>query len=409
MEEGGCSLWHLLPHDILLMIIERLDFIECHCVSAVCGNWRSCCKTSKSFLMPKDTIPWLMTRKSRENKPCDAVIKLYRPSTNKTYKIVLPEIKGMVCLYSKDGWLLLYKLKPYKYKQDNLKLCLLNPFSMDKMELPELKSEGLISMTKGTFSTHLKCPDCVIVTTGELTSGVTFYVWKKGNDTWKEKYVQDDRFSLFSLSNIWLCDDQLYCFTKYRQCFAFDTDLNFKRRNSFRETIDMSHNMTVYKNELFAFSMEDTLSTSFLKKISNVYKFDRFIMDWVTDDDGVSNMIWFNNRFNDDIGLVVREDCTDARRSVFLNGLKLHGCQIKPSSEEVHFNTSGFKFVYAFTMNNMLGLREHSFMEREQQRKSREQKWLLRGFRKGEILRKGLAPFIVYGRKQGIWNWVNVA
>ncbi|PIA38993.1 hypothetical protein AQUCO_02700283v1 [Aquilegia coerulea] len=387
-EEGGCSLWHLLPHDILLMIIERLDFIECHCVSAVCGNWRSCCKTSKSFLMPKDTIPWLMTRKSRKNKPCDAVIKLYRPSTNKTYKIVLPEIKGMVCLYSKDGWLLLYKLKPYKYKRDNLKLFLLNPFSMDKMELPELKSEALISITKGTFSTHSKCPDCVIVIIGKLTIAVTLYVWKKGNDTWKEKYVHDDHVCLYSIGNIWLCDDQLYCFSKYGHCCVYDTDLNFKRRNSFRERIDMSHNMTVYKNELFAFSMKDTFVNAFQKPISNVYKFDHFIMDWVTDDDGVSSMIWFNNRLNDDIGFVTKEECTEARRSVLLNGLKLNGCQIKPSTEEVYYKTGGFKFVYDFTLNNMLGSKKLSFLEREQQRKSREG-WLRKRVCNGEIIRKG--------------------
>ncbi|KAF5179032.1 hypothetical protein FRX31_031375 [Thalictrum thalictroides] len=248
--------------------------------------------------MPKDTIPWLMTRKSRKKKPCNDVIKLYRPTTNKTYKIVLPEINGMVCLYSKDGWLLLYKLKRYR-------------------------------------------------------------------------------------------------------------DLNLKRGISPMKMIDMSdmsHNVTVYKNELFAFSRMET----FEKQISNVYKFDHFSMDWVTDDDGVSNMIWFNNRLNDDIGFVVKEECTEARRTVFLNGLKLQGCQVIPSTEEVYHKTCRFKFVYDFTLNNMLGYSNSSFMERELQIKSREER-LLKVYFNGDIIRKEFASFFVYGKKQGIWNWVNVA
>ncbi|PIA38995.1 hypothetical protein AQUCO_02700284v1 [Aquilegia coerulea] len=176
-EEKEYSLWHLLPW----MIIERLDFIDCHCVSAVCGNWRSGWKSYcslASFPLPTDAIPWLMTKKNRYS----GAIKLYRPSTNKTYRNEMPEINGTDCLYSKDGWLLLHEMEPKKKKYENVKLCLINLFTMDKIELPELKTNKQIFITKGTFSIiQSKCPDCVIV----INNCGTLYAWKKGSDTWK--------------------------------------------------------------------------------------------------------------------------------------------------------------------------------------------------------------------------------
>ncbi|KAF5177053.1 hypothetical protein FRX31_033360 [Thalictrum thalictroides] len=95
VEEEEYSLWHLLPRDVLWMIIEGLDLLDFDSVSAVCGNWKSGCKSyctisKKSFPLPKDTLPWLMTRKNRNS----SVIKLYRPSTNRTYNIDMPEING---------------------------------------------------------------------------------------------------------------------------------------------------------------------------------------------------------------------------------------------------------------------------------------------------------------------------
>ncbi|PIA38996.1 hypothetical protein AQUCO_02700285v1 [Aquilegia coerulea] len=415
IEEKEYSLWHLVPHDVLWMIIERLDLIACDCVSAVCGNWRSVYKsyrTFKSSPMPKDTIPWLMTRKNNGME-----IELYQPSTNRTYKIDMPEINGTDCLYSKDGWLLLHELlEPSKSTYENIKLCLINLFTRDKMELPELKTNKQIFITKGTFSTYSSnCPKCVIIITGDINKRVTVYAWTEGSDKWKGRklsYV----INAYNMTNIWLCDTtkHLYCFTTKGDCFAFNTDLKLIPRNIYPKKSDKLENMTVCGDELFAISMMDTV----LSEVS-VYKFpynDIIQDDWLRISD-VSSMIIFKN---DDISFMVREECTQAR-SLLLNNLKKHGCQIIPSTKKMYHKVVFENESYAlfqgtvyqydrsirkwvkFKFNNLMRSSEDiGIIEREQQMKAKEQLLV----KKLQNVQK--VPFIVCGTETGISTWINV-
>ncbi|KAF5183823.1 hypothetical protein FRX31_026588 [Thalictrum thalictroides] len=399
MVEEEYSFWHLLPHDVLWMIIERLDpdLIECDYISAVCGNWRSgfksyCTIIKPSFRLPKDTIPWLMTTRNNGTG-----IELYRPSTNKTYNIDFPEIYGTHCLYSKDGWLLLHKLEPRQCQYKNMKLCLINLFTRDKVELPELKTKNQNFITKGTFSsTYSNCPNCAIILTADVDMKVTLYAWKKGSDLWKRSKFDYDLMNAYNMLNIWLCDDQLYCFTTKGHCYAYDTDLNSTQ--TYPSNIDKLDNMTLCGNELFAFSVMDTAEV-------NVFKFFSCISrkDWFRISD-VSNIIFFKN--DDCISFMVMEEC----RSLLLKNLKKHGCQIKSSKkfnqkvvfeketylvcldDVYHYNRSTRKLV-KLKFNNLL-----SSSEREQQMNAKTE-LLVKKLRMLACDRTKEVPFIVCGTK----------
>ncbi|KAF9616135.1 hypothetical protein IFM89_028601 [Coptis chinensis] len=304
-KKRGSSLWSLLQQDILWLIIEHLDFIDCQCVSAVCRNWRSACKnycTISSFRTPDDQIPWLMSQNSQPN----SMVEFYRPLTNKTHKIYLPEIFATLCLYSKDGWLL---LRPYA----NHQLFLLNLFTKDKIDLPKLIVDPKNFISKGTFSTQLKSPNCVIVVANNYNCDKgAIYGWKTGAATWKEYDLSGPPVAY--ISNIWLTDNLFYYFFSHgTKGVVLDVDLNFLQNILFSKRTHVSYNMTVCENELYAIS-EDA---------SDVYRFDRSAMDWVTVDS--SNLICFYGKMFSDTGAMIREQGRKAH--LLLDNLISRGCQ----------------------------------------------------------------------------------
>ncbi|KAF9616136.1 hypothetical protein IFM89_028602 [Coptis chinensis] len=331
-KKRGSCVWSLLQQDILWIVIERLDLIDCHCLSAVCRNWRSACKnycTLRSFQMPKDRIPWLMLRKTQPN----SMVEFYRPTTNKTHKIHLPQLFATFCLYSKDGWLL---LRPYT----NHKFFLLNLFTNEKVDLPELHMDREIFILKGTFSTHLKSPNCVIVATSTTLCplGPTYriYGWTSGATTYWKEYKLSGPHAY--ISGIWLSDNQFYHFNKFgTEGFVFDMDLNLKSSISLSKRTNSSYNMIVCENELLAFS-EDAL---------DVYRFDPCVMDWVTVDS--RNLICFLGKVNRDTSFMIREE--ESQVQSLLNHFINNGCYKERRQGPVIFVYDSMETPYANQTN----------------------------------------------------------
>ncbi|KAF5189007.1 hypothetical protein FRX31_021414, partial [Thalictrum thalictroides] len=253
---------------ILWLILQFMDFIDFHSISAVCKNWKLACK-SYCPPSPNDPIPWLLTEYAATIKStflAEKHIRVYRPLTNKTYKINVPDIGAKCrCLHSKDAWLLLHFVDCV-HLTNRLVLC--NLFTLNKIDVPSPKLRVIVSrISQGTFSTISKSPNCVIFVAKNIrTRTRDMYAWKIGSNTWKTYQLHWDYCGGIN----WLYD-HLYCFSGDR-VMVFDNDLNLKRRHNFNIWIDDTFNITESDQELFAVPWPNSNYDS--------YKFDRATLDW---------------------------------------------------------------------------------------------------------------------------------
>ncbi|KAF9593847.1 hypothetical protein IFM89_025632 [Coptis chinensis] len=201
---------------------------------------------------------------------------------------------------------------------------------MKTVDLPMLETNET-RIVKATFSVCSDYPNCVVVV---IRYGYPSYqslsvnVWKNGDAMWNRFKARFDH-SLTCVFNVWLCDNQLYYFSKNGAIVAFDTDLSFRRGNVPNKKIHLSHLMTECSNDLFAVSLESSDEFS-------VFRFEPVTMEWIAFD--AKNLVCFDNLYNYKIGFMVKDNWYKDRLLTYALGkhceIKMKGGSVVVSGRE---------------------------------------------------------------------------
>ncbi|XP_042486785.1 putative F-box protein At5g55150 [Macadamia integrifolia] len=115
----------ILPEDIMMFIVTKLDMEHLHCFSAVCKSWQSIAIASKKIrrLHLRPQIPWLMLSSLEDNN-----LWFFSLSRSKLFRLEFPEVYGARCYGSNWGWLIMVNKMGRNF--------LLHPFTRVLNELP---------------------------------------------------------------------------------------------------------------------------------------------------------------------------------------------------------------------------------------------------------------------------------
>ncbi|KAK9290851.1 hypothetical protein L1049_009029 [Liquidambar formosana] len=113
-----------LPPELREIIIQKLDLVDYHRVSAVSKSWRSIAIAAKeSHCFSLRQLPWLLLSSDK-----DAHHGFFSLCHGKIFKLKLPEICGARCCGSSLGWLIMADEVGGNF--------LLHPFSRHRIQLP---------------------------------------------------------------------------------------------------------------------------------------------------------------------------------------------------------------------------------------------------------------------------------
>lgn len=120
--------WAGLPDNILEIIFERLNLMDCMSVSDVCKSWRHVVAQELSGWQ-RHGFPWLLMsgEKDKRVRTCSSILQ------GQEWEMLLPEAYGRYCWGSYQDWLILVKDLGYF----NLDISLLNPFARKTIDLPK--------------------------------------------------------------------------------------------------------------------------------------------------------------------------------------------------------------------------------------------------------------------------------
>ncbi|XP_024980963.1 F-box/kelch-repeat protein At1g57790-like [Cynara cardunculus var. scolymus] len=167
--------WIDLPRDILSDIADRLTLIELLSFRGTCKDFLSV-SAGKSAQIQSRLPPWILTFHENDCSECI----LYNDLQSKTYKRKIPELDGVYCLASYQGWLLLFR--------DGL-LFFFCPISFSKISLPEFPHhcfDGHVA----SFSDVPTSPNCIVAVINRAdVSQVEVNVIAKGEKSWTQHMV----------------------------------------------------------------------------------------------------------------------------------------------------------------------------------------------------------------------------
>lgn len=165
--------WSDLPMRLLSEIFQKLtDCVDISHCAAVCLSWQSLLRTLYRQLVCLQS-PFLLLSSSSHYSSCT----LFNAQTNKLHQIFLPQLKESWCSSSHDGWLLII---PFRREKN---LCLLNPFTRDRVELPPHlveSSSGKAKDLRVVTSTSPLDPECVVLAIDEQK----LYSCRPGDKSW---------------------------------------------------------------------------------------------------------------------------------------------------------------------------------------------------------------------------------
>lgn len=157
--------WSSIPSELLFLVFQNLtDWDDIARCSAVCLAWRSAIKTDFQKLK-LISPPFLLLSNYNEYKiPTNTQSCIFfKPQTNKTYEISLPEeLKGRWFSSTFFGWLL-------TVGSPTQNICLWNPFTKSKVELPppphpqETESFCTLNGLKVITSARPQDPNCLVL------------------------------------------------------------------------------------------------------------------------------------------------------------------------------------------------------------------------------------------------------
>ncbi|XP_004300965.1 PREDICTED: putative F-box protein At4g22170 [Fragaria vesca subsp. vesca] len=119
--------WAGLPDNILEVIFERLNLMDCMSISDVCKSWRRVVAQELSGCQGHG-FPWLLMsgEKDKRVRTCISILQELE------WEMLLPETFSRYCWGSYQEWLILVRdLGSYK-----LDIGLFNPFTRKQVDLP---------------------------------------------------------------------------------------------------------------------------------------------------------------------------------------------------------------------------------------------------------------------------------
>ncbi|XP_031247240.1 F-box/kelch-repeat protein At1g57790-like [Pistacia vera] len=185
--------WSDLPPELLELIMSRLTLEANVRASVVCKNWHGPAVSVRVV----NQSPWLMYFPRYGN-----LYEFYDPSRRKTYSFELPELYGSRVCYTKDSWLLLYKMRTHR-------VFFFNPFTRDMIKLPRFELTYQIV----AFSCAPTSADCVVFTVKHISpTVVAISTCHPGATEWVTNNYQN---RLPFVSSIWnklvFCNGLFYC------------------------------------------------------------------------------------------------------------------------------------------------------------------------------------------------------
>lgn len=177
-----------LPVELLFRIFQKLT--DCNDISqcaAVCLSWRSVIRNFYRQLKSLQS-PFLLFESSSASylarSRCSCT--LFNPQTHERHEIFLPQLKESTSTWSSyDGWLLVLPFSMLK------NLCLLNPFTRDRIKLPphliEFDSDEGPDMIRLLASTSLLDPECVFF----LFENGNLFICRPGDKSWTKVVINN--------------------------------------------------------------------------------------------------------------------------------------------------------------------------------------------------------------------------
>ncbi|KAF3529839.1 hypothetical protein DY000_02043962 [Brassica cretica] len=337
----------MLILDLVILVMERLSFVDFHRARCVSSVWYS---ASKSCRM-RQANPWLVLFPADVlHLPLESIddsCKLFDPIDNKSYTVrdLGSDILRTSCLASDNSWFLMLDRKTRFY--------LLNMLTRERFHLPSLDSMESTEGTKFKFKRNFD--SSFTVTTFHYKDNVTllstcygigaavlwvdernkdyFVVWafdrslayhKKGDDGWR----------VFRSSTNQMCVDmvfiesKLYVLVEDRSITAFDFSCGDSPMEFASFTFRDCYVPISFKHLVVTLSGQVLAISRVLRQVLNIYKMDLRSSEWsiikslgdeallldqritVPAKDGVlKNCLYYSNdRFGRDNDLCLRED-----------------------------------------------------------------------------------------------------
>ncbi|PIA34175.1 hypothetical protein AQUCO_03800034v1 [Aquilegia coerulea] len=179
--------WEDLPTELLDLISSSLCLGDCIRFRLTCKSWISMTPPLQSNPLPMQPesgyqLPWLISFPNNNNGVCN----FYHPVSSDSYTRYIPELAGALLHNARYGWLLLSKNK-------NTCIFLFNPFTMELVNLPDLKDRDG-PFQNMFFSSPPTSSDFVVY--GLSTH--TMLVYHKAENTWTTYSLHGQpRFEIF--------------------------------------------------------------------------------------------------------------------------------------------------------------------------------------------------------------------
>ncbi|GLT30301.1 hypothetical protein SLA2020_051060 [Shorea laevis] len=274
-EEKEERCWSNLQVDILSMIKSHLFGADRIWFHAVCKAWNSVPSQVRWLPSPArqpsevTRFPTLMFS-GRNTSVC----KFFNPLLNKTHSIIFPELANAQIRFSKGGWLLV--------TQGNSKIFFFNPFTKEKINLPDLPVQEH-KFTEISFSSLPTAPDCIVLAISILClNEVKFSCIRRGESCWKTfEECSDTNVYMPCYSNPVFFDGAFHCLSEKRGSLSiFDptNDEDFwielkELEKPIRKPVDQCY-LTECDGELMA------LYEGHLGRTIDVFKLDKSAMIW---------------------------------------------------------------------------------------------------------------------------------
>ncbi|XP_077219266.1 F-box protein At3g56470-like [Tasmannia lanceolata] len=213
--------WTDLPTEIAALIAGRSHLIEFHAFRSVCKQWQLASSLNSSS-NPQPFDPWILFY---DQSDCF----IYDPTSDKSYLMQIPELKGTDCIASEQGWLLVHL---------DGRLFFFNIFSRAKIDLPEIPCFNL-SDHVATFSEPPTSKDCrvFVVVNCMTTNTIEIRMCRHGSRDWEmHTYSPHPQFKTVTCVKYKANDELLCCFdsntmvmtynpfTKIRKAYKFVTE-----------------------------------------------------------------------------------------------------------------------------------------------------------------------------------------
>nr|DAD24939.1 TPA_asm: hypothetical protein HUJ06_026403 [Nelumbo nucifera] len=211
--------WSELPHLLLWMIMEHLDFVDNLRLAAVCHNWSfAFANCPKKLQSAGDTLPWVMYPRNSERSK----LVFISVSKKEKYTIKLPNFfNGTKSIYSKQGWLLLQRRNGLRWFKDSLQrikaerlpdsVFLYNPFTKTELEMPDIVKPK--DPYAGSFSTFDGYPHYVVLLEYNDPTQITLQIAKPGDKAWVKYSYNGQSMPYSGFGGLHVLGVHVYCFS----------------------------------------------------------------------------------------------------------------------------------------------------------------------------------------------------